>query len=399
MEKSFKRANHAIMITPYFFMIVISCVCALVYLAALPYKVTLLVELANRTLLALWIVGGGYVLLRRLVRSIPKVVASTVVLTVFTLFALLFAIVNNASNVFDKVMKVFGFLALPFMLCYSAFFRVDERAKRAVCIFAFLSSFVFLRLYFSDLRYYFEGPYAGVLIDDVTLGYPNPNQAAIYLFACAVVLFSGRHCFKSNVIKMLFALDGCVMVWIMIQTKCRTAILLMAVFGVLAFASKKRPISKKLTNIALLMPAIYAAAVVVLPMVLGDISFLGADLVNGRDEIYELYFQHLDIMMAVVGDMNTFPFENLHNGYVAIAASTGLVSCVSYVFCLRSCVDGNRPDADVPAYVRLSYIGFLCMIMYACSEAAFFMGGSFTGFLMFTPVILFAKPYASQRKV
>lgn len=383
-------------VSPFLFMLVASCACALVYLAALPYKINLLMEISNRTLLVLWILGGGYVLLRRLMKSAHRVVTCTVLLLVSSFLALLVSVSQHPSDIFDKLMKVFGFLALPLMLFYSALFNVDERAKRAVCYFALLCSVLFISLYNSDLRYFYDNSYGGVEIADITLGYANPNQTAIYLFSCVVILFAARSYFKSSLIKWLFTLDGCYMAWILYQTNSRTAILMLGMFAILALVLRKRSIPRWLVNFALLVPLLYVGLFLVLSFLQQHIAILDADIFNGRDRIYGTYFDALSIRTILFGDMNTFEFDNLHNGYVAVAASLGMVACLCYGFCLKSCATGNRPGKDTPGYARAAYIAFLCMIMYTASEAAFFVGGSVYGFLLFTPVVLFATPYARK---
>ena len=393
MEREHNRKKP---ITPFLFLITASCVCALLYLYALPNSITWLIELSNRGLLIMWIIGGGYVLFRQVIESVPKTVASTLVLAGFTLAALAIALLLQRTDAFSKTMSVFGFLAFPFMLCYSAFFKIDDRAKRAVCFFAICCSFVFIDLYYSDYRQYYEGPYGGVELDVVTLGYANPNQTAIYLFSCATVLFTSVFYFKSNLFRLLVFLDGCYISWILFQTESRTAMAMLVVFGVFIFLLRGKSVSKRLVDIAILTPVIYLVFFVVLALLQKSVTFLNVDIFNGRDVLYSNYLNRLTFLTALFGDLNRYMFQNMHNGYVAIAASAGVVSCFAYAFCLRACAMGNRPAKDAPAYMRVSFIAFLCMIMYTASEAAYFVGGSVYGFLMFAPVVMFATPYARQ---
>ena len=91
--------------------------------------------------------------------------------------------------------------------------------------------------------------------------------------------------------------------------------------------------------------------------------------------------------------MNTFAFDNLHNGYLAIAASAGLFTCVYYSRFLTHCVLKSMPISGTPNYERVAFVGFLCLILHTGAEASYLTGGVNYAFLVFSIFALFAKPY------
>lgn len=368
--------------------IVISCICALMQLYALPRSLTRWISLSNRVLMVVWIVFIGWAVLKKVEQRYPAKLVGGLVLAVFSAIAYLYAAVDSPSQAVENGLKLLGFLILPLMLLYSAVFQIDARAKTAMLIFELMASAIFIQLYNSDRRCVFWGPYGEVQLDVVTLGYSNANQTAMYLFLCAVGLVAGVFYFKPILVKMLFAADALCMVWFLQQTGARTAILLFVVFLVLIFVAGKREVSDVWIYIALLAPLVY---VLILPLA-SDVTVMGESVFNGREAVYNRYLGNLTFGSFFLGDMNRFKFENLHNGYIAIAASVGVPACAGYVHLLKACLQSNRPRLGAPAFERVAFLGFLCAVMYTSAEAAFFVGGSTYAMLVFGLCVLFAKP-------
>ncbi len=370
-----------------YYAVVASCICALVQLYALPRDMFSLISLSNRVLMIIWIVFVGAALIKKLEQRFPVRVAGALVLVILSVMAYFFASINNTALAVGNGLKLLGFLILPIMLLYSTVFQIDARAKTAVLIFNLAASLVFIDLYNSDKRYIFEGPYDMVQLDVITLGYPNPNQTAMYLFLCAVSLAAGAFYFKPVLIKAIFAADTVCMAWFLQQTGARSAALLFVTFLVLIWVTGKREVSGLWVSIALLVPLLY---VLVLPLA-SDVTVMGESMFNGREAIFNRYFRNLNFSSFILGDLNRFKFENLHNGYVAIAASVGVPACAGYIHLMKTCLQINRPRRGAPASERVAFVGFLCAVMYTCAEAAFFVGGATYAMLVFSVCVLFAK--------
>lgn len=383
--------------TPSLLLVILSCLCSWLNLMALPYMNTGVMSLSNRGLLAIWIVGIGIALIRRSRMPFPRDTVWVLVVIGFSVASWMVAAAERPSVSADNMLRMLGFLTLPLMLIYSMLFRIDERCKDVIFIYGVMISLLFIHLYHSDLRYKYTDAYGVTYMDAVTLGYPNPNQTAMYLFLCATILFIGAIYIKSKYLKCFFALDGCYISWIMLQTEARTAALLLAAFGALSVVAMRRRITVRWVNLALFAPAGYVLLWPILRLLQQDVTILNDSIFNGRELIFARYFDNLNLIMFLFGDLSTFRLENLHNGYIAIAASMGMVVCIGYVLLFKSCILRNLPDTNMPAHIRVAFVGVLCAIMYTCGEAAFFVGGSNYAIMFFALYVLTMMPTPEQQ--
>lgn len=381
-----------------FFLIVftLSCICSWVQLIALPYKNAFLMSLSNRALLFLWLIGAGYALFRRLLRPIPAKSISLLLVIIFSLVAWIFAAINRSSAIIDNILRILGFFMLPAMIGYSGLFKIDSRAKTVVFIYALATALLFIWLYHTDYCHIFYSDYGIRYLEEVTLGYSNPNQTAIYLFSNVLVLIPGIFYFKRRILKAVFLVASLYTGWILSKTDSRTAILLLALFLLLCLYARKHKITKLWVIAACFAPLFYLLLLPILESSNTSIQIMEADLFNGRDTIFDRYWSNINALTFLFGDLNRFRMDNLHNGYIAVAASAGFFTTAFYLRHLWSHLEWNLPKLSSPMYERAAFIGFLCVLMYACSEAAFFVGGSHYAFIGFSVFILFAKPFAEE---
>lgn len=372
-----------------------SCLFSLLQMYALPHSEAFLIALSNRTILILWIIGIGLALFKRMTRPIPSESAPLLVIAAFSVAACMITAAKAPSSIVDAVLSTLGFLALPIMISYTALFKIDFDLKPFVYAYIILLSGLFIWLYHTDLRHAFETIYGVEQIEAVTLGYNNPNQTAMYLFVCVIGLVSAFSYFRPKLVKLFLLLDVCYISWLLVQTQSRTATLLLAAFLILVLYSRRRSIPKSWPALSVLAPVIYLLLLPVTTLFQKEILVMGQNLFTGRDAIYNRYLSNVNFLTFFLGDLRRYMFQNLHNGYLAIAASAGIFTCLGYFWLLRSHTSGNLPRRDAPVEERTAFIGFLCLIIYTSSEAAFFVGGAGYAFLIFSIFSLFAKPFAT----
>lgn len=374
-------------------LITISCICALIQLAAMPYNQQFLMQWSNRAMLAIWIVIVGCMLINRFLQQIPRKLLLLVAVVVFVSIAWAVAAIENIVLAGENLLKVVGFLTLPFMLAYGLLFEIDERAKNVIIIFGFLCSLLFIYLYQSELRNVYVNEYGVQELKQVTLGYSNPNQTAMYLFLCSMLLFIGASFIENKILKIVFSLDSCFIAWMMIKTESRTAISLFLMFVLLALSVRKRKPKKIFAEIAVWMPVIIMGLILDMQ---DDVIFLNESFETGRKQLYGQFFKQLDLQGLFLGNLNTYQFQNLHNGYLAILASAGVLTLAGYIGFLLYCVRNGCPGSNDHRGTRIAYVAFLCLIAYTSSEAAFFVGGANFSFLVFSVFALFIKPVVKE---
>lgn len=373
-----------------YIVVLASCMCALVQLYALPNGNDSLVSLSVRVLQLIWLLAGGMALYYRLKEPLPKKMADILVVLILSCVSYMIAGMMDVSKLVQNGVKLLGFFSLPLMLFYGLM-KKDERIKRTIILFHILTSILYIGLYCSDLRHALKTQYGIAYVVEVTLGYANANQAAMYLLVCAIGLMAGVFYFRRPGVKIVLIVDTICIAWILWQTDSRAAIIAIVTIILILITLKWR-ITKLWVQIIFLIPLVY----LLLPLLDSSVTslrFMNDLLFNGREVIYRRYFDNLDFMLVLVGDMNTFAFDNLHNGYLAIAASVGLFTCVYYLRFLTHCVLISMPVSGTPNYERVAFVGFLCLILHTGAEASYLTGGVNYAFLVFSIFALFAKPY------
>ena len=216
-------------VRPSVLVMLVACGCLLVQMYALPYKMMFWMSMSNRVMLVMWFAVVVYSIL---VHGTKNVMAELAIF-IFTILAFLLSVSENTMKFSSSLTALLNFFALPLMMVYLSFNEIEEITKKTLLIANLLLSFIFIMLSRTSMAYRFEGPFFTVYTDELTLGYTNPNQTAIYLFICALNLIVGFFYFRNRLIKLLFCADFLYMVYLMNETKCRTSILLIAVFIVL----------------------------------------------------------------------------------------------------------------------------------------------------------------------
>ncbi len=378
-------------------LIAASCICLIIQLYAIPRDNTRLMSLANQGLLLLWLGIGGFFVIRRLIFAFPAYLFSIVEMLLCVLVSFFFAVITSTDSLAANITALINFLVLPVTLLYSMVFTIPEKAKKIILLTGVALSFVFIDLYHSNLRHVFTGYYGDTNIPEVTLGYPNPNQAAIYLFVCVAALFAGILYFKNKTVKILLCLDLAYILWILVQTRSRTAALAAIILFVLTIFAIKQKLPKNIVAIVVLIPFVYAVGAIFFELFLGDVTLWGESLFNGRESIFDRYINNLSVINFLLGDFKRFHFQNLHNGYVSIAATAGVFTVAFFITFIKRCLEYSFKTACTQKHTAAGFVGFLCVILYTSTEAAAFVGGSTYAFLVCMLFMLCAQPYAVKK--
>ena len=379
-----------------FYVILASCVCLLLQLYGLPFESGTLKSWSNRIMLLIWVAGGGLVCLKKLIDYLPRYLLCIVLLVVMCLVSLMLTATKGLSVPIGQFPSLLGFLTLPVMILFCAYYPIPERARKTIHYTNIAASGLYIYLFHSDKAYQYKGYYGYTTIDDLTLGYPNANQTAMYLFVCIIILVASVVYFRSVYAKLLLLADTGYMTYLLYLTESRTAFALILVFFLMVLYLRRHKLPSKWVAIALAAPAIFAICGHFFKDLFMVVKFIGESLFNGREEIYAKYFGNLDIFNFLFGDYVRFHFDNMHNGYVSITATVGIVALGSYIVFFWENLRRNlgRLEATLPE--KVAFTGFLCTLMYTSTEAAMIVGGSNYAFLLASVYMLFSKPFHGE---
>ncbi|MBR5569908.1 MAG: hypothetical protein IKW10_03345 [Oscillospiraceae bacterium] len=374
------------------YMIAISCVCIILQLYSIPRKISSLLSLANYGHIFIWVILGGWRIFKRFAHAIPNIILPVFIVIASAALSCFVTILNYSGVITTSVTALVNFLVLPAMLMHCAIYPIPQKSKRLVVVVGVIMSLVFIDLYRSEYRTVFETEYGRFYGDEVTLGYPNPNQTAMFLFVAMVILSIGVFFVQKVFLKVLLIADAAYMGIMLEQTQSRAGLLLLIIFLTTICVIRKWSISQKIVKLVVLLPCIYAIIAMFYLETFGDLTLWGESIFNGREGVYGRYLENLNTLNFVLGDFARFSFANLHNSYVSIAATAGIVTVVSFVYFFRQFLLSNHECAMTQGYAKIAYIGFLCIIIHSCAEAAFLVAGSIYAFLVFMVVMMFSQP-------
>lgn len=370
-------------------LILLSCICMLLQMYAIPIKNMSLMSMANRVMAIIWIAAAGMSLFFNGTKDVMEII------TLLSLAMIAFVVsLFNYMRTYSLTVLL-NFAALPIMLVFFACNEVEDIAKKMLLVTFLVLSFLFINLSNSEAAYRLEDEYGIKYVDDLTMGYPNQNQAAIYLFVCAINLMIGVFYFKRKWIKAVFLLDFAYMLVLLEKTKSRTAIILIGAFLVLLVIPKR---SKSLVSSAVLFPLIFALLARWMYPFLKDVTIMGDSLLNGREDVYSRYFDNLSPSVVLFGDLQKFHFDNLHNAYIAIAATTGVPVLICYMYMLKKHIGHNCEMGINKGYESVALVGLVCIILYASTEAAGLIGGMNYAFMSLSMFMYFSKPFAKVNR-
>ena len=367
----------------------LACVCAVVQMYAIPHRNTLLMMLSNRTMVVVWLaVAFGSVLINL---NSAKPVMGIVAMLGLAVVAFLISFSGSLYYYETGLPALLNFIVLPLILVFFAFYGISDFIKRMLLFTNIALSVLFIYLSTTRMAYRFDGTFYTIYTGDLSLGYPNPNQAAMYLFACAVNLAVGFFYFEKKYMKAIFLADFIYMLVLLEKTKSRTALLLTAVFIVFIAVNK---IPKMLLSWTVMVPLIYVLATQLLPSVVLDMEIMGENIFNGREAMFDDYFRNLDGFTLLFGDFWGYEFGNLHNAYLSIVATAGVGTLILYMRMLKKHVHENYVLGFDRFYERVAFFGFLCVILYSSTEAAGLLGGTNYAFMNLSVFAYFSKPFA-----
>ena len=290
---------------------------------------------------------------------------------------LMISLVRSLDFSYNNLVVMFGFLEIPiFMLAYP---KINSgRVKKVLYVCFFVLSVYYIILSFTSLSHVYYTDYGKRYMEFLTLGLNNPNETAMCLFACFVVIFSMFFEIRSSVLKLVVFADAIMVARLIWLTMSRTGIIMSAAIVVIALLFRKKKIPVVLRVIAFGSSIVFLVVTLLLEQTLDTLFVLGDIFNTGRSNIYERVLNSLDFLSFFVGRYE-YRFENLHNAFWSIFATIGLFGVGAYYWFITSKVrDIHFYAASSQKTRKFAYVGLLLIFIYTATEAAFLVsGGSF----------------------
>lgn len=235
------------------------------------------------------------------------------------------AVLSHPVNM-DLVKKLLVFFQLPVLLMVAK--RAASKTSRD-WIYAINAVYPILCVYYynSSFSHRFVGPYRETDIETLTLGFNNPNEAAIYLMICAFLLLAALFRYKNRWIRVTLLAELLWMVFLIYQTRCRAAVFLIAAVVLGTVSWRQMKVTVRFVRVVFASAALFFVALYLLPA-LQSLTFMGDTLDTGRSVLFLVYINNLSFESFLFGDFQNYTLNNLHNAFLSIVAAFGIVSAL-----------------------------------------------------------------------
>lgn len=280
-----------------------------------------------------------------------------------------------------SLVSLFSFWELPIFLFYlKGGYRKQLNAFIYILFFTF--GVFFICRAFADNAYIIMGPYGPVKIKDLMLGYSNPNKTSMYLIGTFFVLTTAVFYFRKWFLKVPFAVMSAIMFSFVLQTNSRMGIIMSIFFLCLFVFPKCFARSKTIKLLVVLVPLAFFMFVVFGEAIHSKIKILGGTFDGNRMDIFDGVLADLHGLELFFGDFGKYKFDNMHNGYVGVLATTGYVGLFVFMLCVLERLFYTNAFVE-RAYQKIATYAFLVLIAYSSVESAIFdSGSSFAMFLV-----------------
>lgn len=275
---------------------------------------------------------------------------------------------------YRSIVVALCFLEIPLFM--QAYTETERESVRKAIYYCFIClSLYYLLLSFTSVSHAYATKYGTVWMEYLTLGYDNPNETAIHLFSCLIVLLSGSFAFERRWSRVLITADAVMVSVLLTLTLSRTGIIMGAFLWISVWWFRKRRIPTAVRVVSFVVPVAFLLATLALENASIDWIVLGESIRTGRYDVYEKVLQGMSGIRFFVGDY-TFEFQNLHNGFWALFATLGVVGVIPFLwFFYAKLRETHRRVGETPTR-KAALLGLLCILIYTSTEAAFLVTGS-----------------------
>ncbi len=347
--------------------------CNLMILLGNPYDIDFLVSWGTR-IMVIFVTMLSVLAFVNIIRSnrADKMAVWFVVTVILTVICF---VANCTPNLFNNLVSYMCFLMLPGCAIVYRNAWNPRRLKIAIHIANTVYFALFVWLSFSNLSHIYYGEYNIVNLDELTLGYRNPNETGMYLMLSFAIMFSGFEQAKKRLLKagaLILTVVLYVFIW---QTGSRTCILLASLIVLARVLNLIWKAGKWTRRLILVMPILVALWQLLFPEMIAQMTFLDQGVDTGRREIYEEFLSSVTFWDSILGNFAKYPGLNMHSSIIALVAMFGVPATIVYMGYLESVMTHYFNRLRNPENF-VAFAGFLAIILHGVAEAAMLVSGA-----------------------
>ena len=307
---------------------------------------------------------------------IGKRLAILLVLIIILVFSALQSSTSLSFNV--HIMGILGFLEMLFAIFIIDKVDYTDTTESFVFWVNVVIALVFVLLSRTSFAYSHK------IVGSLSLGYSNPNATAIYLLMNIALLMLYTVRIRKLVLKLFVYALCAYLLYLLYETDSRTCLVAAVLIVAYIQIMPKWKFPKVLLPIFMLIPLVFLFfyAEMYKTGKYTDLTILGKEFYSGREGFF---IKMLDNLKAywLVGDVGQHPFENMHNGPLALLSSCGVIGYLLYLRFVNNTIRHYyREEVSHTQTVALMVI--LATFIHSCSEAALVVGGANYSIVMAT---------------
>jgi hypothetical protein len=369
--------------------VAVALLCNFLILLGDPLRNNAIVSLGSRGLILATIVFSAFQAASAIKEKKTKYVQYVVLLVDAIAIS---AVLCGPAAILNRMVRLVCFCMLPaYMLLYKDVCNV-KLLQKAIYVFNWVCTVLWTLLSFSWRSHIFYGEYSAITLDDLTLGYANPNQTAMMLMVSFVIAFSAHQRDISKKQKALYLLQCIWTLYLLYQTDSRTCIIIAGVMLALWVTHHIPKIGKGFVTFIFFLPLIMAFLLLFGGENVRDMLIMGEELDTGRTDIFRDVLGGLTLRSFVFGDYARWLGENLHNSYLSIFASLGVVGLTTYLVFFWKMIMHYFERVDRNSMPQMiAFLGILGVIAHGGSEATFLISGMVYGSMVGLLLVLTLK--------
>lgn len=283
----------------------------------------------------------------------------------------------NWSVGYESLVKLITFMELPILLICIRMVEFKKCKKILQNFFLILGAF-FICVSFTDLAYSYTTKYGITTINDLTLGYNNPNETAMYLYICFSVLLSFLFDETAKKTKRLNLIILSGILCLIFLTKSRVCILLAVTVLFYAVFLKKHKLGFVERKIIWIFPVLFLVFTLSSQTLFQNIRVMGDAIETGRYSIYITVLQDMNLLQILIGDFS-LGFANMHNALLSVFGTIGILGSLVYVLYLYVRIEKDYKKR----HNNIAFFAIYMLIVHSSVEAGLLLSGSVYAALVF----------------
>lgn len=306
---------------------------------------------------------------------IPEINFKDFFLFLFLLY-LFWIYMENSGR--EQLIAVLEFSLMLTVWRSSKIIMLSENAYKVLLFVEIIQGIIFILLSFSGVAYKPYVEYTSVS-EELTLGFPNPNQTGIILFSVIVILsLLVRSIYSEKRLRFLVYIEIIYLFVLLIRTDARTSILSCVVFMIFYFFNianvlkRRHPVIVAILSIVSL-PFVFIYNLLSEKYSQENIMIFGKKLFSGRQRVYHNVLENWS--NRAFGNLSDFCFQNSHNASLTILANIGIVGFIMYaIYIIAELLELYQSCYRKAAFYP--FLAILCLFIMGCAETAVLTSGT-----------------------